>query len=358
MLVYIFLALAIILIGEVFYSEERPSRGVWTISAIMTLILGLRGDMATDHERYTNFFNRISSVDLKEALTGDFVMENGFAVFNKVISLVSDSTVVLMLVIAIITMGLITFAFKEKTKIPWLALLLFFTVGDYFDSFNLVRQIMAVAICFFATRYMAKGKKNFFKYVALVLLASTFHQASLIMIPMFFLMRLRYTKRTVLIYLGVGAFAYAFLAQIINKFIEWFPQYDMYADYKGVVVNFNSVLPNLGVLLFVLVCIYFFGIEFDTTDSNNRIALHGATLAVLFLTLGMNMYIAARFAHFFKPFVIVAAVNVINNFKLKGNKKALIYAVSIVAVLFTIVVQYDSPYNPYYLHSDVMGFFK
>lgn len=361
MIVYILIGALIAIWGALLYREEKPGRGLFPIFLVLTLLAGLRGDMATDHKTYTNFFDRMANSDWQTVFTGEYTMERGFAVLCKLISIVADSHVLYMLVIAIITIGLYTLSYKKSAKIPWLAMVMFFAIGDYFDSFNIVRNVLAAAICFFAiTTYASGEKKSFWKYLLLVLLASMLHTSALVMIPMYFVLKIRFTLKTLVTYAGIGAASFVLLTRIASKFMEWFSRYEIYDQekYDKYVVNINAVIPTIGVFLFVIICIYFFKADIDLNEDNNRIAMHGLTLTLMFMILATQMYLAYRFAHFFKPFVAIAAVNTIASLKSSKNKSIIIGAVSLVAVIAVWIFYRESPYDPYRLHSEILEFFR
>lgn len=359
MIVYILIGALIAIWGAILYREEKPGRGLFPIFLILTLLMGLRGEMAEDHPEYTAFFERMSGYDWQRVFAGNHVMETGFAVFCKAISTIFTSPVFFMLVVAVITVGLYTLAYKNSAKIPWLAMVMFFAIGDYFDSFNIVRNVLAASICLFAIiRYVSGEKKSFFKYVLLVLLASTIHTSALVMIPMYFVFKIRFSSKTFLAYLGVGAATYLFLPRIINIFYKLFPQYSFYGDQDIMATNLNAIIPTLGVFLFVIICLYFFKVDMDLEQNSNRIAMHGLILALIFMIASTQSGLAYRFAHFFKPFVAIAAVNTIASMKNQKNKDIIIGAVSLVAVVAVWIFYRESPYDPYYLHSEITGIFR
>lgn len=353
--------MAIILIGVLFYKKEKPSSGLLLMLLIIVIVSGIRGEMATDHPTYNEIFESVARMDFSDVLSRNFNMEKGYIILNKLISYISDSKVFYALVISAITMALEFSAYGKRSKIPWLSILLFFSVGEFFNSFNLIRQVLAVAICFFATKYINKSKKDFFKYILLVLLATTIHStAAIVMIPAYFILRTRFTAKSLFIYAGAGTLLYVLFPRILPFVIKLFPQYnlDQYGDYVNSTMNLNSIIPVLGVTIFVVASIFIFKVEFDMDNYENRVAMNGLALFAVLAPLGLQMSMAARLSIYFEPFMALTAVNVIANFKSSKNKQIVILAVSIVAILFIIVVQRISSYNPYYVHPEVIEFFR
>ena len=68
-----------------------------------------------------------------------------------------------------------------------LSLFVYIASGIYTVSMNGIRQSLAAAIIFAATKYILDG--NFKKFLLVILLASTIHQTALIFIPIYFIVR-------------------------------------------------------------------------------------------------------------------------------------------------------------------------
>ncbi len=362
MILYVIVAAIIIVVGAALYKEDQQKRGTGVFFVILTLVAGLRGEsMGTDFARYNRYFVHVSSLDWKGVLNDDFPMERGYMILNKLISYISSSTVFYALVMAALTIGFVFLAYRNRSKMPWLSILLFFAVGEYFDAFNLMRQILAVAICFFATKYINKSKKDFFKYLILVLLASAIHQtAAIVMIPAYFLLRLKFSRKSIFVYAGLGVGTYILFPRLLPVFQRWFPQYNLeqYGDYVTDTANLNSIIPIIGMVIFVFVCVYGFKVDFDTDKYENRVALNALALLMMLAPLGLQMSMAARISLYFRPFAALIVPNVIMGFRNSKNKVIIISAISLLAIIFIVVTQRVSPYNPYYLHHTIAEFFR
>src|SRR5699024_10351989 len=66
--------------------------------------------------------------------------------------------------------------FKDKVNFT-LSTFLFFTIY-YFQTYNITRQWLAIAIVFFAIKYLFSNK--YIKYLLIVLVASTIHSSAII----------------------------------------------------------------------------------------------------------------------------------------------------------------------------------
>ena len=116
--------------------------------------------------------------------------EIGFQwVIKSLISILKDPHYVLM-VIALVTITLIVrtlWFFRDRISFSLSVFL--YVCMQYFSSYNTSRQWLAIAISFFATRYLFDGK--YLKFSILVLVSSLFHGSALIcllFIPLHMLM--------------------------------------------------------------------------------------------------------------------------------------------------------------------------
>lgn len=361
MILYILVTAIIAIVGATLYKEDQPKRGTGLFFVILTLVSGLRGEMGTDHASYNRYFVHISTLDWEAVLNNGFTMERGYVILNKLISYISGSPVFYTFVIAVLTMGFTFLAYRNRSKMPWLSILLFFAVGEYFDSFNLTRQVLAVSMCFFATKYINEKKKDFFKYLFFVLLASTIHStAAIIMIPAYFLLKLKFTKKSIFIYLGIGVGLYLLFPRLLSFFQRWFPRYDLeqYGEYVNNTTNIKSIIPILGMFVFALVCIFMLNVDYDLKKYENRVALNGMALLMILAPLGLQMSMAARLSLYFRPFAALLATNVVMGIKNSKNKVIIISAISFTALAFIVVAIGTSPYNPYYLYPTVAEWFR
>lgn len=104
---------------------------------------------------------------------------------------------------------------------------LFFT-----SSFNIVRQGLALAIIFFAYRYLRE--KSIYKWAACIILASLFHITALIAFPFYIICNNKSYKLKVLSLFAVfiSAIYYQDIINIVSQYLPTLSHYSMYAvDY-------------------------------------------------------------------------------------------------------------------------------
>ena len=113
----------------------------------------------------------------------------------------SNDPQLLIFTTALITNVLIVITLYKYSRMIELSLFVFIASGMYTVSMNGIRQSLAAAIIFAATKYILDG--NFKKFLLVILLASTIHQTALIFIPIYFIVRRKAWTRDTYILLGI-----------------------------------------------------------------------------------------------------------------------------------------------------------
>ncbi|BFT75266.1 biofilm exopolysaccharide biosynthesis protein EpsG [Paenibacillus sp. P36] len=111
----------------------------------------------------------------------------GFGILQMILKSYTQDPQVLIFLTALVTNVLIVYVLYKYSKLFELSIYLYITSGLYIVSMNGVRQFLASAIVFAATKFLFEG--NWKKYFLVVVFASLFHQSALILIPIYFIVR-------------------------------------------------------------------------------------------------------------------------------------------------------------------------
>lgn len=201
---YVFLAFVMVL---AFYSSKKPSSKtlLFITLALLVLFAGLRSsEVGTDAMGYARSFikgNHILEGDLTERVTD----EMGFFYLEKYLSAISKKYIVLFMGVALLTYTCVLTAIRRETDQIVIPLFVFITLGLYTFVFNAARQGIAVGIYMLSFKYLYEGgRKGFLKYCAFVLVAALFHKTVIIALPLYFLFRLRFSAKYLLLIVVLG----------------------------------------------------------------------------------------------------------------------------------------------------------
>ncbi len=169
--------------------EKKPL--IWfCIPVLLSLILvaGLRFKVGTD---YTNYAIIYHDANAPNAIgpSGIKGIEIGFIWLCRLCYQFTASPFLMFFVVAAAISILFVLALRDYSKNFWFSCFLFVATGEYTSTFNGIRQALATAIVFFATRYLIN--RQMWRYFLFVGIASLFHSSALVMIPIYFIVNVR-----------------------------------------------------------------------------------------------------------------------------------------------------------------------
>jgi transmembrane protein EpsG len=296
------------------------------------LVSGLRNNIG-DTPFYIHTFN-INN------FTWDYVKSQddiGFGILQMILKRYSDDPQILIFTTAVITNALIIIGLFKYSRLVELSTYVYITGGLFLVTMNGIRQCLATAIIFSATKYLIEGKK--FRYITVVIFASFFHQSALILIPIYFLVRYRaWSKATlilllfsVLIVLGFNEFSKVLFSAIQDS------QYGVYSQFNEGGANIIRVI-----VFAVPIVIAFFGREkLREIYPDSDVIINMAIIGLAFMIISIGNWIFARFNIYFELYQIILISWVVKVFRSKDQK----------LVYYAIVLCYFA----YYYYESVMN---
>lgn len=316
---------------------------------VLFMFMGFRGDFTSDYNSYSMFFERLhTSVSFRDLFTKTFTMEKGFVALSKTISVFTSSKLCYHLIVSFLLLLLYFRIFYKHSEMFWLSILLFVNLGDYYGSMNLVRQSLSAAIMF--NGFTLLENKKIIKYSLLVVLAASIHTSALVMTIAYFVLRIDTNKVSRKIYIFASAVAiFILLNYVVNAIKILFPKYQNYHYGMGN-GSFNAVVAPLAVYIFLLISLKFFTSDYDHRSVKNIILLNGTLLSVICLAWGTKVYMFTRMVYFFRPYMCLAAPNVLNCYSDKKTKNTVIVIICVIAIAYTQVSLSGTGYDPYYFY--------
>lgn len=247
----------------------------------LTIVSALRYDVGWDYNNYaTAYSDYITYGNLHFDEIGFKSIVQFLAVFTN------DPTILFALFsIAISVFFSLCFKYFGDNKHAVQYVLLFFMTRYFFCSMNIMRQALAMVMILYAFHFIIeeKTKKNYLKYLVVVLLAASIHKLALIFIPLAFILPLDFKKilSNAKVLIGIIIAAIVLIAFVFRS---------------GYLAYFDSMFGNNGTiaiseLLICLAILIFGGINYKK--------LIQAKQNILFY----NLQIAALIVCFMSPFI-------------------------------------------------------
>ena len=347
MLIYLLVDLIVIMIGIYTYDKTKKNWALVTTFLMLVLLAGFRGDFTSDSESYATYFTKTLNVSFWRVLNPktSFSMEKGFVLICRVIGFFTKSPILFFTIFSAMTLGLYYQGFKKLSAMPVLTVLLFVGVGDYYATYNLMRQMLAVALVFWGMSLYAEGKT--WRYILCVLVAVTIHRTSLIMLPLTLLFNRKICFRNVLIYCGAAVVCAVALPGVVSYLQVLIAAYNDYSYGLGE-GTINAVIPQLGMLAFVIYSVWSKSCDFDINTRKNRMLINVAILATLMQFLGLRIYIVSRLAYYCKPAFWILIPNVIDGYKKEQDRRIALTVICLLSIAFTWITLSGTGYDPYY----------
>lgn len=295
-------------------------------SALPLLVVSaFRYKVGVDYESYVWIFQYIEQG--KSVYT-----EQLYQLLNKSVSLIGGTQYHVFAIASAITLGLIFNTIFKHSINPSMSIFLFVAMGYLFSSFNILRQYISIAIIFFAVRFIFDNK--FLPFLALVMIAILFHKTAVVMIPLFFILRLRLPHSYMLMLGGVGMGVSVFRNYIIDKLVlVFYPQYygtdliQPLSIYE--MVYYLVVLGGLAIICYLCKEKYF-------TSDKNLILYNALMLSLLCYTCFYFVPEINRIVIYFELFVIILIPELLNSVD-KRYKLILNILIVLFFLLFMIV---------------------
>ncbi|MFC0024073.1 EpsG family protein [Neobacillus cucumis] len=258
----------------------------------------------------------------------------GFGVFQRILKHYSDNPQILLLTTAIITNLLIIAVLYNYSRMFELSTYVYITGGLFLTSMNGMRQCLAAAIVFSATKFLIEG--SLVRYIIVVLFASTFHESALVLIPIYFLVRYKaWSKATfillflsIIIVLGFNQFSALLFSALKDT------EYGHYQNFNEGGANIMRVAVN-GVPLLIA---YLGREKLREIFPESDFIVNMSVLGFLFMIVSTQNWIFARFSIYFNLYQLILISWIIKLINVKDQK----FIYYILLVFYFLYYYYES----------------
>lgn len=229
-------------------SRQQACNGLclFSIFAVLFGVSACRLNVGNDYAKYVEFMHLIACDAYSYVPT-----EAGFNALVTVLYELAggENFLLVFAVFAFFTLWLFLKAMYEQSDSFGWSFFLFMAFGFYFSTFNTVRYYLALAMALYSVKYVLK--KEWGKFILLVLLGSAFHKSMLVVIPLYFLAALAW-KKWQLGLMALFCTTFFFLQDFYLKLVVFlYPSYEDTEYLEGGISWFN-ILRCLGVLILAL----------------------------------------------------------------------------------------------------------
>ena len=378
-----FLSCAFIWYAQTVRCTKRQQQLLWAVAfVLMWLPAAVRLDIGVDYSRFQGYSELYTIYCSGGSIPQG--MDIGFVLLIRVLWSISTSPQLLFAVSSAFIYLLMLRACKRLSIHPTFTLALFFVAGFYFETYNLLRQWMALACIFNALEWIdpsafvqhacteqsaATDKNNaleqpyralgyFARYTVWVVVAASFHASALIFLLVWPLYFLKLNARRAVVLLAV-LLAVGYVAKNVSKILLAATRYAYYLSDSA--TGYAAVSPHWDSIIVMSICLAFMLWQLRGKQKLSRwdnalllLSVLGCASAVA----GLYMpFIFERIARYFAPFVVLQLPVAVMKEKSLNKRYAYILAIMACWLLATFIRVYFGgqfgvlPFQSIFLHA-------
>ena len=273
----------------------------------LLLIALFRNDLGFDYQMYTEGFYRMGMEGFSNLSYLDW--EIGFVLFTKVIVFFTKNHVIYLAIISAICFACTGWFIYKFSKKIWLSVILYVNLYFFFLSMNFLRQSIAISITLFAWQFLQK--KKFLPYLVIIIIAALFHTTALIMIPVYFIVKIKPSTLLALLYCYALLFFYisseGFLRLITNFFHQ---EYQSSVFLSQGISLIYAVFPMI-----ILVLSMILKNRLIEKKASNQYLISLAFLSVFLMIIMSRHAILERFSYYSYIYFILLIPEIISLFE-------------------------------------------
>ena len=277
---------------------------------ILMLIMYARDKtVGTDLSTYLYYYDVLGNVSKEKFL--DEVkfrdLEYGYSIFFRILYKINSNHEIYMLVSSFFIMIPLYYFIKKKSNNELFSLLLFICLGLYNQSFNTIRQFMAMGILLISFSAIKDRKLKLFLFE--VSLATLFHTSAIIFIIIYPLYNVLISREK-LFFIAIGSIGtVAILRNILATFFIRIMGYEKYYDRVGLI----SIIMIVEILI-TFIYIFFYN-KFRRYDKKANIWVFMSIITVCLSLLGLKIDLFHRVTIYFQIGYIISIPSFISSFK-------------------------------------------
>ncbi len=211
---------------------------------ILFALSACRQNVGNDYAKYVEFMHLVNS-------NAYVPTEPGFNLLVRIVYGVSgfENHLLVFAIYAFVTILLFLLAIYEQSDEFPMTYFLFMALGYYFQTFSTVRYYLALAIALYSMKFVIR--RQWGRFILLVILGSFFHKSLLVILPLYFLASVIW-KKWQLALIGIFCTTFLFFQDFYLKVVVFlYPTYED-TEYLEGGTSYINILRCLAVLVISL----------------------------------------------------------------------------------------------------------
>ncbi len=308
---------AVLLLWSALFCFRKPSKSknmMFLLFAFgqMFILMAFRYGIGFDYKQYANGFIVMKETGFDELSYKDW--EIGFVILTKLFGLIPGMDyqwfIIILALLAVIPSAIFIY---KNSEMVWVSTILYVNLFMFFMSMNFLRQMIAVSFVLLAWHFMKR--KKFIIYALIIIFASLFHQTVLVMLPVYFLVKMKPGIKELLTYGFILLWFYAASTNLIELITSFYHEEYSQTEFITEGVSFIYALTPL----FITVTAFILAKTgtIDLTNENKYIINLSFICSLLMLTMSKHSIIE-RLSYYFIMFMVLLVPVICKSLKTKG----------------------------------------
>ena len=324
-------SIAMLLVAKEFEKNKIIKIGAYILAALSFFVVSaIRYNVGVDYF-YTyapHYFKLGHGLDAHHIEIGYMVIEKFCLLFTKDYQL-------LFAVTSAIIIGLTFYTIYKESPYPALSVAIYFLIGYFFHSLNIMREYLAISVLLFSYKYLIK--KNYIKWIISVIIAFLLHSTSLIFVAAILLCdrEIFDLKRTIIISILLfvfGRYVWEILVDLViskTRFISYIGSKFDKQDIRTLDIIVNSIL---------YIIIYYLYKNTKEVGRLEKFFLNVQALALFFMVSAATMYLLFRLSFYFGIFNIISIPYFLKKSDINKRDKIILIAVLMTTLCTNIYI--------------------
>ncbi len=295
--------------------QKIYNRFFWFSVIILTSIAAMRGScVGADMPVYIRLYHILEECPWKDIsyLSTRWQIEPFFMIYCKVIQRIFGSNPQWFIAISsIITICGFGIFIKKNSCIPLLSLLVYICYGYWGNSFNVIRQYMAISIIILAITLIEE--KKVYKGILLFVVANLMHTSSIVFLSVLIIRKRKFSNYIFLAFI-ILAITLFMIPDSLKNYIISFTSYSQYAGSQG------SGLSTLLVLFTVFCIVFYLKKQIEIHDKRIDLWLWMLGIGICFNVLALDNGLFERIMRYYLVTLFFLVPDVVSVFDRRKNK--------------------------------------
>lgn len=313
-------------------------------------------DIGNDTRVYHNLFKHICSFHNLSFWSNRY--EIGYLWLNEIISHLTNNFWVFLFIIDAIIYYAYYLLFQKYSINPLFSVFLFFVLGSWGQTLNIIRLQLAIAMMIYA--YLSKENNKKLFMVVFIIMALFFQRISAIFILSYFIPK-KINIKFYSVCMLLTFFCYLFFYKIISFIAPFIPTLNHYLNSSTYVMGDTKIATLITIfmrLIIIAFCLYIFIKKKNNMDFENceRIGyqINLVIISLLIMIISLRFNLLDRCSYYYWNFVYLLIPNIVHYLNYE-NKNIIKISIILFGIIYFISVNVYRPnWNHIYPYKTIL----